>query len=101
MITGLLTLCLITVMFMAGCTSTSQETTPAQTTVQQPVVTSTQSAGSVSSQITPAAEVSSSAQDLGLVSDEAEDAVNQAEAFNTTQATNASPDSQDFGDIMP
>ncbi len=60
-----------------------------------------QSAGSVDSQITPAAEVSSSAQDLGLVSDEAEDAVNQAEAFNTTQATNASPDSQDFGDIMP
>ena len=52
-------------------------------------------------QVTPAAEVSQAASDQGLVPDESGDAVAQAEAFNTTQASNPAPDSTDFGDIMP
>jgi len=94
-------LCLVTIIFMTGCTSTNQGSASSQTTVQQPTVTSTQAAGSASSQGTPAAEVALAAADQGLVSDEAGNAVAQAEAFNATQQTNSTPDSEDFGDIMP
>jgi PBP1b-binding outer membrane lipoprotein LpoB len=100
-ITGILILCLITAVFMAGCTSATQETPPSQTTVQQPAVTSTQAPGTVNAQITPAAEVSSAAPDLGLVQDDSADVVAQTAAFNTTLAANSSPDSEDVGDIMP
>ena len=39
--------------------------------------------------------------DQGLVSDDAGNAVAQADAFNAMQETNSTPDSEDFGDIMP
>jgi len=102
-VTGIMALCLIMVMFMAGCTSQSQGNAPSQTPAQQPVVTLTQAAGAGGQQAqgTTAAEVSPAAPDQGLVSDDAGNAVAQAEAFNATQGTSAVPDSEDFGDIMP
>jgi len=97
-------LCLIAVMFMTGCTSQSPGNAPAQATAQQPAVTTTAAAGppgGQQAQVTPAAEGSPAAQDQGLVTDNAGDAVAQAETFNATQETNSPPDSEDFGDIMP
>jgi len=93
MVMGCLVLCLIAVMFMAGCTSQNKGNAPSQTTAQQPAVTTPQA--------TPAAMVSSAAADQGLVSDEAGDIAAQADAFNATQGMNSIPDSTDFGDIMP
>jgi len=93
MVTGCLVLCLVAVMFMAGCTSQSQGNAPPQTTAQAPAVTTPQ--------VTPAAVVSPAAADQGLVSDEAADIAAQADAYNATAGMNSTPDSTDFGDIMP
>jgi hypothetical protein len=99
--TGIMALCLITVIFMAGCTSQSQGNASLQTPAQQPAVTIMQAAGSAVPQGPSAAEGSSAATDQGLVSDDVGNAVAQAQAFNATQETNSTPDSEDFGDIMP
>jgi ABC-type Fe3+-hydroxamate transport system substrate-binding protein len=97
MVTGIVALCLVIFIVCAGCTSQTSGTTASQTTGSQPAVTTQQATG----QVTPAAEVFQAASDQGLVPDESGDAVAQAEAFNTTQASNPAPDSTDFGDIMP
>jgi len=91
-VTGSLVLCLVAIMFMAGCTSQNQGAAPVQTPTPQPAVTTQQA--------TPVAVVSSAAADQGLVSDEGSDVAAQADAYNST-ATNSTPDSTDFGDIMP
>ena len=100
-VTGIVVLCLIAVIFIAGCASQNQGNAPSQTTVQPPVVTTTQASGSAGPQGTPASGVSSAAPDQGLVSDDSGNAVAQAEAFNAALESNSTPDSEDFGDIMP
>jgi len=98
----LMALCLVTVLFVAGCTSQGQGPAP-QTPVQQPGVTITQApvSGGQQAQASSTADVSSAAPDQGLVPDDAGDAVAQSEAFNATPQTTSAPDSEDFGDILP
>jgi len=100
-VTGILVLCLLAGMFAAGCTSQNPGNAPEQPASQQPAVTATQPAEAGGPQGTPAAEVSPAAPDQGLVSNDAGDAVSQADAISSIQETNLTSDSPDLGDILP
>ncbi|HXW98654.1 MAG TPA: hypothetical protein VEI51_02905 [Methanomicrobiales archaeon] len=100
-ITGLLVLSMIAVLFVAGCTTQGPENGAEQATVQQPVVTASQPAGSVAPGETPAAGVQQATDDQGLVQDDGAAAVQQADSYGTSSDTNATPDSEDLGDILP
>jgi len=95
--TGILLLCLVTTLLMAGCMSQNTGSGSGQ-----PAVTAAQpqEAGGAP-QGTPAAEISPASPDQGLVSDDVGNAVDQADAINTTQETNLTADSPDLGDILP
>lgn len=94
-VSGILALCLVLFLACAGCTSQSQGTGGSQSAGQQ-VVTTPQSTPQVTA---TAAETTPAVSDQGLVSDDGSEAVAQAEALNSTQAS--APDNADFGDIMP
>ena len=98
---GFLVVCLVTVLFIAGCTSQNQANTPGQPAGQQPAVTATQPAESGGPQGNPAGGVSPSAADQGLVSDDTGTVAAQADAISGTQETNLTSDSPDLGDILP
>jgi len=98
---GILILCLMAGMLVAGCTSQNPGNAPAQTNPQQPAVTAAQPGEVTGPQGTPAGEVSPAAPDQGLVSDDAGDLAAQADALTSVQETNLTSDSPDFGDILP
>ena len=94
-VSGILALCLVLFLACAGCTSQSQGTGGSQSEGQQ-VATTPQSTPQVTA---TAVETAPAVSDQGLVSNDGSDAVAQAEALNSTQAS--APDNADFGDIMP
>ncbi|HVP96953.1 hypothetical protein [Methanoregula sp.] len=97
-VSGIIVACLVLFLVCAGCTSQSQGTS---TIGGQQTVTTPQAPEQNTPQVTATvAETSTAVSDQGLVSDDSSDAVAQAEAMNTTQAS-AAPDTTDFGDIMP
>ena len=93
---GFLAICLVTTIFMAGCTSQSA---PQQNAGQQPAVTTPQPAEQ--GVTTPAAGATQAAPDQGLVSDDTGNVPAGADTFNATEGTTFSSDSPDLGDIMP
>jgi hypothetical protein len=99
MVSGILALCLVLFLIGAGCTSQSQGTGAGQAGGQQTVTTPQTTAQSTPVVTATAAATAPAVSDQGLVSDDGSDAVAQAEALNSTQAS--APDTADFGDIMP
>jgi hypothetical protein len=96
-VSGIIAVCLVLFLACAGCTSQSQGISP--TSGQQTVTTPQVTAQSTPQVTATAAETAPAVSDQGLVSDNSSDAVAQAEALNSTQAS--APDTANFGDIMP